>query len=91
MCPCIDYLIVTLGVGDETHVVVIGNLTDFLITTLHKLCLCLRDNDIVKVERQTGKISHAVTKVLDAVEELASFCETYRLDDVCNDVAQALL
>ena len=91
MCPGIDYLVVTLGVGDESHVIVLGNLAHFLVTLLHEGFLLLGDNDVVEVERKSGKVSHAVTEVLDTVEELASLCETYVLDHVGNDVAETLL
>ena len=91
MCPRVDDLIVTLGVGDESHVVVLGDLADFLVTFLDERLLRLRDDDIVEVERQTCLVGHAVTEVLDTVEELASLGETNVLDDVGDDVAQALL
>ena len=59
--PGIDNLIVTLVVGDESHVIVIGDLPDLSITLLDQLCLLLRNDDIVEVERQTSEVSHAVT------------------------------
>ena len=88
MGPGIDNLVVTLIVGDETHVIVLGNLLNLSITLLNQFLLSLRNDDIVKVERQTSLVSHAVTEVLDTIEELASLSETYVLDDVGNDVAQ---
>ena len=91
MCPGIDNLVVTLVVGNETHVVVLGNLLNLGITLLHQVFLRLRDNDIVEVERQTSLVSHAVTEVLDTIEELTGLSETNVLDDVGNDVAQRLL
>ena len=91
MCPGIDNLVVTLVISDEAHVVVLGNLANLLVTLLHQVLLGLRDDDIVKVERQTGLVSHAVTEVLNTVQELASLSEAYVLDDIGNDVTQRLL
>ena len=91
MRPGIDHLIVTLVVGNESHIIVVSNLTDFLITLGNQLGLLLRDDDIIEVERQTGEVCHAVTQVLDTVEELAGLSETDILDNVGDDVAQALL
>ena len=91
MCPGVDNLIVTLGVGDESHVIVLGNLTHFLVTFLHEGFLLLGDDNIVEVERKSGKVGHAITEILDTVEELASLGETYILDNVGDDVTEALL
>ena len=91
MRPGIDNLIVTLVIGDESHVIVVSNLTNLLITLLDQVGLLLRDDDIVEVERQTGQICHAVTEVLNTIEELTSLCETYVLDNIGNDITQTLL
>ena len=91
MRPCIDDLVVTLVVGDETHIVVVGDAAHLLVTFLNELGLLGRYDDIVEVERQSGQVSHAVTQVLDAIEELASLGEAHRFDDVGDDVAQRLL
>ncbi len=91
MCPCIDNLVVTLGIGNEAHVVVLSNLAYLLVTLLNEVLLGLRNDDVVKVERQASLVSHAVTQVLNAVKELASLSEAHVLDDVGNDVTQRLL
>ena len=91
MRPGIDDLIVTLIVGDEAHVIVVGDLLDLCITLRNQLCLLLRDDDIVEVERQTCEICHTVTEVLDTIEELAGFGETDILDDISDDITQTLL
>ena len=91
MGPCIDDLIVTLVVGDESHVVVLSDLTHLLITFLNDGFLLLRDDDVVEVERKTCHISHAVAEVLDTIKELARTRHTNRLDDIGNDAAQCLL
>ena len=91
MRPGIDDLIVTLVVGNETHVVVVGNLLYLSITLLDEFCLLLRDDDIIEVERQTGLIGHTVTEVLDTVEELTCLSETYVVDHVGDDIAETLL
>ena len=91
MCPGIDNLIVAFVVGDETHVVVGLNLIDLFLAFLNDTFLLWRNNDIVEVEGQTCHISHAVTEVLDTVEELTGTSHTDGLDNVGNDTAQGLL
>ena len=48
--PCIDNLVVTLLVGDETHVIVVGDFLNLLATTLNDSLLLWWDNDITKVK-----------------------------------------
>ena len=91
MGPGIDNLVVTLVIGDEAHVIVVGNLTNLLVTLGNEFSLLLRDDDVIEVERQTSLVSHTVTKVLDTIEEFASLGETDILDDGTNNVAQRLL
>ena len=91
MSPCVDDLIITLVVGDETHVVVHRDLLNLLVTPLDDFGLFFRDDDIVEVERQTAFVGHAIAEVLDAVEEIARTGHTDHLDDTGNDVAQRLL
>ena len=91
MGPGIDDLVIALIVGNEAHVIVVGDLTHLVVTLLDQFCLLLRDDDIVEVERQTSQISHAVTEVLDTVEELTGLCEANVLDHVSDDITQALL
>ena len=50
VCPRINYLIVTLLVCNETHIIVGGNLINLIVTTLHNLFLLNRNDDIIKVE-----------------------------------------
>ena len=50
MCPYIDNLVVTLVIGDKTHVILGHDTLDLLITLGNKLLLLLRNDDIVKVE-----------------------------------------
>ena len=88
VCPCIDNLVVTFVVGDETHVIVHHDLFDFFVTTLHEFFLFLRDDDITQVERQTTLERHLVTQVLDTVQEFTSTGYTDSLDNVADDVAQ---
>ena len=91
MGPGINNLIITLVVGDESHVIVVGNLLYLFITLSDKLSLLLWNNDIIEVERQTGHVSHAVTQVLDSIKELTSLGETYILNYSTDNVAQTLL
>ena len=89
--PGIDDLIITLIVGNESHVIVVGNLTYLLITFLDQISLLLRDDNVIEVERQTCQICHTITKVLDTIEELASLSKANVLDHIGDNVAQALL
>ena len=89
--PGIDYLVVTLLVGDESHIIVVSNLTYFVISTLNECFLLLWDDDVVEVEGKSGEVCHTVTEVLDTIEELAGTGETYCLDNIRDDVTQALL
>ena len=91
MRPRIDNLVVTLGVGDETHVIVIGDFLDFLIASRHDGLLLWRDDDIVKVEGEACHVRHVVTQVLDSVQELTSPSHTHGLDYVSDDTTQRLL
>ena len=69
MSPGIDNLIVTLGIGNETHGVVSCNLLYLVMATLYNLCLLLGDDDVVKVKGETALVGHLVAKILDAVKE----------------------
>ena len=91
MRPGINNLVITLVVSNEAHVIVVSNLLHLFITLGNEFCLLLRDDDIIEVERQTCQISHAVTQVLNTIEELASLGETNILDNVGNDVTQRFL
>ena len=86
--PGIDDLIVTLLVGDETHIVVVRDLVDFLLTLGHDAVLLLRHDDIVKVEGETGNIGHVVTEVLDTVEEGAGAGHVHGLDYISDQSTQ---
>ena len=86
--PGINHLIVTLIIRDEAHVIVIGNLLYLVITLLDKISFLIRNDNIIEVERQTCQISHAVTEVLDTIEELTSLSEAHLIDYISNDVAE---
>ena len=89
--PGIDHLVVTLVLSDEAHVIVVLDGANLFVTALHDFLLFWRDDDIVEVERKTCNVSHTVTEVLDAVEELAGTSHTYSLDYVGDESAQSLL
>ena len=82
VCPCINNLVVTFFVGDETHVVVHGDLFNLLVTTLYDVGLFVRYDDITQVERKSAFVCLAITKILDTIEEVASACHTYGLDNL---------
>ena len=91
MCPGIDNLIVTLLIGNETHVIVVGNFFYLFATFLNNFFLLWRNDNITEVERKTGHISHTVTQVLDTVEEFACLGHTHSLDNIGNQATQCLL
>ena len=91
MSPGIDNLVVTLLIGNETHIIVIGDFLNLLMTLSHDFFLLWWNNDITKVERKTGNVSHTITEVLDTIEELAGLCHTDSLDYIRNKSAQSLL
>ena len=69
MGPSINYLIVALGICDETHFIVGFNLINFGLALANNLSFLLRDNNIIEVERKTCNIGHTITQVLDTVKE----------------------
>ena len=89
--PDVDDLVVTLVVGDQTHVVVLHDGVRTVVTLLHELLLLLGDNHRVEVERQTALESHAVTHVLDVVEERGHLVGAGLLHHHGDDVAQRTL
>ena len=91
MSPGIDNLVVTLLIGNETHIIVIGDFLNLLMTLSHDFFLLWWNNDITKVERKTGNVSHTITEVLDTIEELAGLSHTDSLDYIRNKSAQSLL
>ena len=88
MCPGINNLIVTFVVGDESHVVVHGDLFHLFVTAFHKFLFLFRDNNITQVERQATLKGHVVTQVLDAVEEVCRTSYTHTLDNVADDITE---
>ena len=91
VCPRVDYLVIAFGIGNETHVVVLGNLAYFLVTAFNNLFFLFRNDDVVEVERQSGNVCHAVTQVLDAIEKFASASHTHTLNNVGDDATQGFL
>ena len=86
--PDIDDLVVTLVVGDKTHVVALHHLVHAFVALLYQLVFLFGDDDRVEVERQAALERHLITEVLDRVEELGSLVGTGFLHHQCDDVAQ---
>ena len=86
--PDIDDLVVTLVVGDKTHVVALHHLVHAFVALLYQFVFLFGDDDRVEVERQAALESHLITEVLDRVEELGSLVGTGFLHHQCDDVAQ---
>ena len=91
MRPGINNLVVTLGVGDETHIIIVGDFLNFLLAFLYDAILLLWDDDVIQVERKTGYIRHVVTQVLNTIEECTSTGHTHSLDNIGDDATQGLL
>ena len=89
--PDVDDLVVTLVVGNKTHVVVVHDGVGALVTLLDEFLLLLGDDHGVEVERQTALEGHAVTHVLDVVEEVGHLVGTGLLHHHGDDVTQRTL
>ena len=50
MCPDINHLIVTFVIGNETHVIVIDHLLNFIVTSLNKCLFLFWNDNITQVE-----------------------------------------
>ena len=90
VCPSIDHLVVSLVICNESHVIVVSNLTYLIITLLNELSFFLRDNDIVEVKRQTCQICHTVTEVLNTIKEIACLSKADILYHVSNNATETL-
>jgi len=88
MRPYIDYLVVTLVVGDESHRIVVHHFLNLLVTFSYKLLLFRRNEHIPEVERQSALECHVVSEVLDVVKELSRTGHTASVDNLTDDVAQ---
>ena len=88
MCPDINYLVVTLVVGDETHVIVVDYLLYFFVTFLHQRFFLFGNNNISQVERKTAFECHLITEVLDSIQEFGCFCHTTNLDYMTDDITK---
>ena len=91
MCPGINYLIVTFLVGDETHVIVVGNFLNFTLSLTYDAGLLCRNDNIIKVERETCYVRHVVTKVLDTIKEIAGTSHSDHLNNIGDKTTQTLL
>ena len=89
--PDIDDLVVTLVVGDSTHVIVHLDLVGTGIALGDDFGLAVGDEHIVQVERQPPLECHVVAHVLDIVKELGRAGHTATADDAGDDIAQRLL
>ena len=89
--PDVDDLVVSLVVGNETHVVVLHDGVGTLVTLLHELLLLLGNDHRIEVERQTALEGHLVTHVLDVVEEVGHLVGTGLLHHHGDNVTQRAL
>ena len=91
MCPDVDNLVVTLVVGDETHVVIVHHFFHVRIGFGNQFFLHLRDNHIAQVERKTALVSRPVSHALDIIQELHRLGIAALLQHIGNDITQGLL
>ena len=89
--PDVDDLVVTLVVGDQTHVVVLHDGIRPVVSLLHEFLLLLGDDHGIEVERQTALECHPVSHVLDVVEEVGHLVGTGLLHHDGDDVTQRTL
>ena len=82
MRPNVNDLVVTLVVGDQTHVVVLHHLAHLGRGFGHQLFLFRRDDDVVQVERQATLERHGESELLDVVQELRRPRNTHTVQDV---------
>ena len=64
MCPDVDDLVITLIVGNETHVVIVHYLVDLFVTFIHQFLFFLGNDNIVEVEGQSAPESHLESQIL---------------------------
>ena len=70
VCPDVDNLVVTLGIGDKAHGIVVHHFLHLLVAFVDDLFLFGGDYDVAEVEAQTAAECHVVAEVLDVVKEL---------------------
>ena len=88
--PDIDHLIVSLVVGDQTHIVASQNAFDLLVGSVDDVHLLLWDDDVFQRETQSSAESRHESKALDIVQELGSLSHICEFDDPGDDVPQRL-
>ena len=91
VCPCVNNLVVTFLISDKTHIKVGCDFVYLVLTLLHNSWFLCRNNNIIKVKRKTCQIWHAITQILDTIEEGTSTSHTYRLNNSWDKVTQWLL
>ena len=85
LLPSINYLTVTLIIGNLTFVIEFGNLIHDLVTLINEGFLLLRDKNIIEVEGQTTTECTVVTQVFNIIEELSCASHTTGLDHLRDD------
>src|SRR5690606_2073240 len=90
-CPHVDYLVVTLVVSDQTHVIVHGDRFYLLVCFCDEIFLTVRNDDISKAERQSAFESEFVTHVLDIVEECCCCWNVGHGQNLSDDITERLL
>ncbi len=88
MSPDINDLVVPFIVGDEAHAVVGKHLVNLLVAFLNEHLLLLRNDDVVKVEREAAGKCHPEPEILDCIKKVCGFGSSCLLQHCANDVPQ---
>ena len=91
MSPCIDNLIITLVISNETHVVVVHDLFHLGVTFGNQSLFFGRNEHITQIEGQTSLECHVVTQVLDIIKELSRTSHTANFNHLTDNIAQRFL
>ena len=89
MCPSIDNLIITFVVGNETHVIVVHDLLNFIIALFYQNILFRRDQNVSQVEGQTTLKGHIITQILNIIQELSRTGNTASLNHLTDDITES--
>ena len=91
MGPYIDDLVGTLGVGDDTHLILLLNFIHFLVGFGDQLCLLFRNEHIAQVEGKTAHESHTEAHAHHIIQELGRSGVATFVQHTTDDVTQSLL
>ena len=89
--PDVDNLVVTLVVGNQTHLVVLSNGFHVILRLQNQGILLFRNLDVAQTHRQTTFVSRLEAQRLDVVEELRGAGHAGPLEHHRNDLLELFL